>query len=550
MNSWNSLYSHHNETKGDGVCAQLRFSRLPKLLIQTALVSSCFAFGTQLAPASAETLVAPAAASVTLKSSSAQDARISSQDVRKQSAAAANSAAATSTPTSAKQSVPEHVLVKATEKSADDAAVTTASFNTPGWVQNSDGSFSIRCADGSWTTSSWTKDADGWHYFDETGRAVNVWYKTPNGKWFFFETNGLHPTLKLGVCMSNGYPYWIDESQGLLYDGWIQNPDGSWMHTDQWGVLVSGWYQTPNGKWWYFSPNDHKLVTGDCFVNGYHYWIDVDRGLYYSGWIHNPDGSWMRTDQWGILASGWYRTPNYKWFYFDPQTFKAVIGACEVDGKTYYIDESKGLVYNCTVNIDGRRVHVNDQGIITENIQPRSYVNPALDPNAQQPANRLLRVATGEIGYRGDDDPEPGSKYGRWMADVTGIDWLRGPSRDIWWCAIFVSWCFDHAQVDWSALPSYNCDQILSRARSYGDATILDNPHDCRKGDVALYDFDGNGSCDHIGIIESNNGNTITAIEGNTHPDDNGSQNAGNGVWRRVRGFDVIRVVIRPNSLN
>lgn len=486
MNSWNSLYSHHNETKGDGVCAQLRFSRLPKLLIQTALVSSCFAFGMQLAPASAETLVAPAAASVTLKSSSAQDARISSQDVRKQSAAAANSAAATSTPTSAKQSVPEHVLVKATEKSADDAAVTTASFNTPGWVQNSDGSFSIHCADGSWTTSSWTKDADGWHYFDETGRAVNGWYKTPNGKWFFFEANGFHPTLKLGVCMSNGYPYWIDESQGLLYDGWI----------------------------------------------------------------HNPDGSWMRTDQWGILASGWYRTPNYKWFYFDPQTFKAVIGACEVDGKTYYIDESKGLVYNCTVNIDGRRVHVNDQGIITENIQPRSYVNPALDPNAQQPANRLLRVATGEIGYRGDDDPEPGSKYGRWMADVTGIDWLRGPSRDIWWCAIFVSWCFDHAQVDWSALPSYNCDQILSRARSYGDATILDNPHDCRKGDVALYDFDGNGSCDHIGIIESNNGNTITAIEGNTHPDDNGSQNAGNGVWRRVRGFDVIRAVIRPNSLN
>lgn len=212
MNSWNSLYSHHNETKGDGVCAQLRFSRLPKLLIQTALVSSCFAFGMQLAPASAETLVAPAAASVTLKSSSAQDARISSQDVRKQSVAAANSAAATSAPTSAKQSVPEHVLVKATEKSADDAAVTTASFNTPGWVQNSDGSFSIRCVDGSWTTSSWTKDADGWHYFDETGRAVNGWYKTPNGKWFFFETNGFHPTLKLGVCMSNGYPYWIDES--------------------------------------------------------------------------------------------------------------------------------------------------------------------------------------------------------------------------------------------------------------------------------------------------------------------------------------------------
>ena len=49
----------------------------------------------------------------------------------------------------------------------------------------------------------------------------------------------------------------------------------------------------------------------------------------------------------------------------------------------------------------------------------------------------VLNIARGELGYYAPDDPEPGSKYGRWMADVTGEDWLRGPYRDISWCCCF-----------------------------------------------------------------------------------------------------------------
>ena len=56
-------------------------------------------------------------------------------------------------------------------------------------------------------------------------------------------------------------------------------------------------------------------------------------------------------------------------------------------------------------------------------------------------AEDVLNIARGELGYYAPDDPESGSKYGRWMADVTGEDWLRGPSREIWWCCCFSSWC-------------------------------------------------------------------------------------------------------------
>ena len=40
----------------------------------------------------------------------------------------------------------------------------------------------------------------------------------------------------------------------------------------------------------------------------------------------------------------------------------------------------------------------------------------------------VLYVAASQLGYCADDDPEPGSKFGRWMAELLDEDWLAGPS--------------------------------------------------------------------------------------------------------------------------
>lgn len=85
--------------------------------------------------------------------------------------------------------------------------------------------------------------------------------------------------------------------------------------------------------------------------------------------------------------------------------------------------------------------------------------------------NDVLRIAAGEIGYYAPDDPQPGSKYGRWMADVTGESWLAGPSTEVWWCMIFVSWVFAQAGVDFPGSPSYNTDSTLAAARKVGRVT-------------------------------------------------------------------------------
>jgi hypothetical protein len=43
----------------------------------------------------------------------------------------------------------------------------------------------------------------------------------------------------------------------------------------------------------------------------------------------------------------------------------------------------------------------------------------------------VINIASKEVGYCALDDPEQGTKYGRWMADVISKSRLREPSSEI-----------------------------------------------------------------------------------------------------------------------
>lgn len=142
--------------------------------------------------------------------------------------------------------------------------------------------------------------------------------------------------------------------------------------------------------------------------------------------------------------------------------------------------------------------------------------------------NDVLRIAAGEIGYYAPDDPQPGSKYGRWMADVTGESWLAGPSTEVWWCMIFVSWVFAQAGVNFPGAPSYNTDSTLAAARKVGRVT--DAGH-AGPGDIVVFDWNfSSAATDHVGIVEKNCGSYLQTIEGNTSGSAGGKQSNGNGV--------------------
>ena len=150
-------------------------------------------------------------------------------------------------------------------------------------------------------------------------------------------------------------------------------------------------------------------------------------------------------------------------------------------------------------------------------------------------ANDVLSIARGEIGYNRWNDPQPGTKYGRWYAQDHGS--YYGASG-VPFCAMFVSWVFAQAGASCAGLPEAYCPYIKNKANSVG-AVI--SKTSAQPGDVVIFQWDS-GAVDHVGIVEKNCGSYIQTIEGNTTI--NGISGS---VGRRTRAWGVVDTVIRPS---
>lgn len=148
-------------------------------------------------------------------------------------------------------------------------------------------------------------------------------------------------------------------------------------------------------------------------------------------------------------------------------------------------------------------------------------------------ASDVINAAYGELGYYAPDDPEPGSKYGRWMAQLLGEDWLAGPSESVWWCCMFVSWCLNQAGVEMPGFPSYNTDVTLNT----GGSDFAVDIQDVRYGDIVIFDWNWDGATDHIGFATGEfDGDGFPTIEGNI----------GNAVQECYRQLGNVAYVLRP----
>ena len=210
----------------------------------------------------------------------------------------------------------------------------------------------------------WVHKDNAWTYVKDDGSLATGWFKTPNGKWFYFNKDNYK--MVTGKVTDDNKDYWLDESQGLVYDDWAKDASGNWLHTNEKGILVTGWYQTVyNGKYWYFN-DDYKLATGKVSYKGYDYWLDASQGLVYDSWVQDASGNWLHTDKWGCLVKGWYQTANGKWWYFNDD-YKLATGKVTDKGYDYWLDASQGLVYDgWAKDAQGNWLHTNEKGILVK----------------------------------------------------------------------------------------------------------------------------------------------------------------------------------------
>lgn len=127
---------------------------------------------------------------------------------------------------------------------------------------------------------------------------------------------------------------------------------------------------------------------------------------------------------------------------------------------------------------------------------------------------RALSIARSQLGYvEGSDNS---TKFGKWY----GMDHVA-------WCAEFQSWCDEQAGIFFKY--AY-CPYVVADARAKRNGLRVVKP---RPGDHVLFDWDGDGLADHIGMVEKvNRDGSIGTIEGNTSPAD---WSNGGMVMRRER---------------
>ena len=189
------------------------------------------------------------------------------------------------------------------------------------------------------STRGWIHEGNTWSYQVSKDTYAKGWYYTPSGKWFYFDSNYKMVTGKL---TDDNKDYWLDENAGLLYDRWVQDAKGNWLHTDDNGVLATGWFKTKSGYWFYFN-QDHTMKTGILTDRGYTFWLDKKDGLLYNEWVKDSKGNWLHTDGNGCLVKGWYHAPNGKWFYFNDDYTLRTEPLVE-KGNRYYFDVNMGLI--------------------------------------------------------------------------------------------------------------------------------------------------------------------------------------------------------------
>lgn len=147
-------------------------------------------------------------------------------------------------------------------------------------------------------------------------------------------------------------------------------------------------------------------------------------------------------------------------------------------------------------------------------------------------AKDVIDIAESQVGYSRWNDPETGTKYGRWYASMSGNDYYG--QSGVPFCAMFVSWCMNQAGASAAGIPGAYCPWIVSAARKEGRAV---SKSEGQYGDIILFDWGGDGVADHVGFVISNNGSSFRTVEGNTN---NGQ------VAYRTRAYSTVICVSRP----
>lgn len=113
---------------------------------------------------------------------------------------------------------------------------------------------------------------------------------------------------------------------------------------------------------------------------------------------------------------------------------------------------------------------------------------------------QIVSVALTQLGNEG------GQKFWSWY----GFD------SHVAWCACFASWCGDQAGlIESGKMPKFSlCDDGIAWFQSKGK--WKSRGYSPAPGILIFFDWNGDGTSDHVGIVEKTEGSTVYTVEGNS----------------------------------
>lgn len=84
------------------------------------------------------------------------------------------------------------------------------------------------------------------------------------------------------------------------------------------------------------------------------------------------------------------------------------------------------------------------------------------------------------------------------------------------WCACFVSWCAEECgYIEAGIIPKFSlCSDGVNWFKTQGQ--WQDRNYEPMAGDIIFFDWGGDGSVDHVGIVEYCENGVVHTVEGNS----------------------------------
>ena len=145
-------------------------------------------------------------------------------------------------------------------------------------------------------------------------------------------------------------------------------------------------------------------------------------------------------------------------------------------------------------------------------------------------AKNLINAAKAEIGVKESPANSNKVKYTTAYGTITA------------WCVIFIWWLFKQlgrSDLFFGGQKCASCSQLMNWAKTKKQWVTSGY----KPGDLLIYDWNGDGKPEHIGICTAVSDSTLLAIEGNTAV---GNDSNGGQVMTRTRNIKNVLGAVRP----